>query len=98
MAFPALPYKMEAVSTPLGHIKESQVGATRPLAIHQMALVVEHDFAGAKSTSVEKKYVGSARATLTEKYHLALELVFCHLRCQKMLHQWLLCRRSDAAG
>ena len=42
MAFLAFPYKMEAVSTPLGHMKESQVGATRPLAIHQITLVVEH--------------------------------------------------------
>ena len=42
MTFLAIPFKMEAVRSPLEHIKESQVGATRPLAIHQMALVVEH--------------------------------------------------------
>ena len=33
MAFPAMAYKMETVTTPLGHRKERQVGVDRPLAM-----------------------------------------------------------------
>ena len=42
MAFTELWYMMEAVMSPLGHIKERQVGVDRPIAMHQMALGPEH--------------------------------------------------------
>ena len=38
MAFPAMPYKMETVTAPLGHVEERQVGVDRPPAMHHDCL------------------------------------------------------------
>ena len=45
-ALPAKRCKLEAVNTPLGHIKERKVGATRPPAMHRDCLEADEALFG----------------------------------------------------